>query len=65
MLYKHNVAQITIRVGDAMIAIKKSINVLGVVFDSKFRSDIHISKVCDKANISLDALKLIKKILYQ
>jgi hypothetical protein len=64
LLYKHDVAPIKIRVGDATIATKSSINVLGVVCDSKLRWDLHISKVCDKANTSINVLKLIK-ILYQ
>jgi hypothetical protein len=43
LLYKHDVVPITIRVGDSTIATKNSINVLGVVFDSKLRWDLHIS----------------------
>jgi hypothetical protein len=64
-VYKPDVAPTTIRVGNAMIATKKLINMLGVVFDSELRWDLHISKGCDKANKSLIVLKLIKKMLYQ
>ncbi len=59
LLYKHDVAPITLRVGDATFATKKSINVLGVVFDSKLKWYLHVSKVCDIANKSLNAQKFI------
>jgi hypothetical protein len=60
LLYKPDVALITIRAGDAMIAPKKSNNVLGVVFDSKSRWDLHMSEVCDKANKSLNVMLTVK-----
>jgi hypothetical protein len=58
LLYKHDLVPITIRVGDAMIATKKLINVSE---SSVQQWDIHILKVCDEANKSSNALKLIKK----
>jgi hypothetical protein len=61
LFYKHNVIPIILNVGDAFIFTKMSINVLGVVFDSKLKWDVHISKVCNIANRSLNALKLIRK----
>jgi hypothetical protein len=58
---KHNIDPITIRVNGNDIVTKNSINVLGVLFDSKLNWSSHIANVINKANKALNALKLILK----
>ena len=43
---------------------KKSMNVLGVTFDSKLNWSIHVANSISKANKALFALRLIKKTFY-
>ena len=44
-----------------MINTKKSINVLGVIFDTKLQWSEHVTKALQKANRSLNAIKMIRK----
>ena len=61
LFYKRDVAQISIRVGDERITSKNSIDVLGVVFDSKLKWENQALSAIKKANRSLNAIKLIRK----
>ena len=58
---KHNIDPLTIRVNGFDIVTKNSINVLGVLFESKLNWSAHIVKVINKANKALNAIKLIRK----
>ena len=58
---KHNIDPITVRVNGFDIVTKNSINVLGVLFDSKLNWSAHIVNVINKANKALNAIKLIRK----
>ena len=48
-----------------VITSKKTINVLGVVFDSKLNWDAHVASAIRKAKKSLFALRLLKKFFNQ
>ena len=52
---------VTIMLQDSEILSKKSMNVLGVTFDSKLNWSIHVANSISKANKALFALRLIKK----
>jgi hypothetical protein len=55
------VAPIVIRLGFSEIASKASMNVPGVIFDSKLSWSEQVSSAVMKANKSLNAIKLIRK----
>ena len=52
---------ISIMLEGARIMSKKSMNVLGVVFDSKLNCSTHVAQTIVKANKALIALRLIKR----
>ena len=52
---------VEIRVCNSIVKSKKSINVLGVTFDSKLNWSHHISNCINKAKKALFALRLLKK----
>ena len=56
-----DVAPVVIRLGHAVITSKASMNVLGVLFDSKLNWSDQVSSAIMKANKSLNAIKLIRK----
>ena len=57
--------RITINLFNSEIRSKNAMNVLGVTFDSKLQWSAQVSNIILKANRSLFAIKLIKKILYK
>jgi hypothetical protein len=59
--YKHETAPIQLKVGNTKILSKKSINVLGVIFDSKLRWANHVIIASKKANRSLNAIRFMHK----
>ena len=61
LFYKNDCAQVNLKIGDCTILTKKSINVLGVIFDSKLQWSEHVAKAVQKSNRSLNALKIIRK----
>ena len=61
LFYKQDIAPIQLKVGNARIQSKKSINVLGVIFDSKLKWENHVLSAIKKANRSLNAIRLIRK----
>ncbi len=61
LFYKQDCAAVAIKVGEDMINTKKSINVLGVIFDTKLQWSEHVTKALQKANRSLNAIKMIRK----
>ena len=52
---------VTITLGNTVIKSSDTINILGVTFDNKLQWSIHIRKAIDKANKSLNAIKIIRK----
>ena len=59
--YKNDTSPVTVKIGEASIISKKSINILGVIFDSNLKWSEHINSAIYKANKSLNAIKLIMK----
>jgi hypothetical protein len=57
LFYKHDTAPIQLQVGNTKILSKKSINVLGFIFDSKLRWENHLNSAIKKANRSPNAIK--------
>ena len=61
LFYKRDCDPVRIKVCDATIATKKTINVLGVIFDSRLKWNEQVAKAIEKSNRSLNALKLLRK----
>ena len=61
VFHKSNVAPIRIRIGNEFIYSKDSINVLGVLFDTKLSWSLHVRTAVIKAARALNAMKLIRK----
>ncbi len=61
LFYRQDTAQVSIHVGETVIKSKSEINVLGVLFDSKLQWTNHISKVIQKSDPALNAIKLTRK----
>jgi hypothetical protein len=57
------VAPIVIMLGNAVKASKKSINVLGVIFDIKLNWSEQLVNTVMKANKSLEAIQLLRKFI--
>jgi hypothetical protein len=53
--------QISVKLFNTTIKSKSSINVLGVIFDSKLQWSTHVCKAIQKSNRSFCAIRLIKK----
>ena len=52
---------VSVRINDQTVYSKKSMNVLGVVFDCKLSWSEHVAHAIKKSNKSLCALRLLKK----
>ena len=61
LFYKNDCEQVNLRIGENTISTKKSLNVLGVIFDSKLQWSDHVANTILKASRSLNALKMIRK----
>ena len=61
LFHTNDPPQITISLQGAQVISKKSMNVLGVTFDSKLNWSIQVANSISKANKALFALRLIKK----
>ena len=61
LFYKRDVAPISIVLSGQVISSNKTINVLGVIFDSKLQWSDHIALTIKKSFNALNAIKLIKK----
>ena len=61
LFYRKDTPPIEINIGNVIIKSMTSMNVLGVEFDSKLNWSKHISKVINKANKALHAIKMIKR----
>ena len=63
LFHRNDQLPIEITINGTKIRSKKSMNVLGVIFDSKLNWGEHISNVIKKSKRSLQAIKIIKKYL--
>ena len=63
LFHRNDTQLITLTLQDAVIQSKKSMNVLGVTFDSKLNWSIQTANAINKANKSLFAIKAISKFL--
>ena len=61
LFHTNDQPQIRIKLQDSIVLSKKSMNVLGVIFDSKLTWSIHIANAIGKAKKALFALRLIKR----
>ena len=57
----HDKPLIQIKIQNVTVTFKKSMNVLGVIFDSKLTWNAHIASAIAKAKKALFALRLLKK----
>ena len=63
LFYKNDIAPITITINTKQITSLPSMNVLGVIFDSKLNWQIHIETATKKAHKALQAIKLIRPFM--
>jgi hypothetical protein len=63
LFFRKDCMPVRIKVGFDSIATKKTLNVLGVIFDSKLQWTEQVAKAILKSNRSLNALKIICKNL--
>ncbi len=61
LFYKRDCALVNLNAGDSTILTKKSVYVLGVIFETKLQWSEHVAKAILKSNRSLNALKIIRK----
>ena len=61
LFHTNDQPQIRIKVQDSVVLSSKSMNVLGVIFDSKLTWSIHVANAICKAKKALFALRLIKR----
>ena len=57
LFFKCDCAPVDLWVGDVKMKTKSTMNVLGVIFDTKLQWSSHVTKTRQKANGSLNALK--------
>ena len=63
LFYKSDHPLIEIRINDILIKSKKTINVLGVLFDSKLQWCEQVSQAINKSKRAMHGIKLIRKYL--
>ena len=61
LFHRHDKPIIQLRIQDVFVKSRKSINVLGVIFDSKLTWNVHIASAIVKAKKALCALRLLRK----
>jgi hypothetical protein len=61
LFHRNDVAPITIRINNCNVKSKKVINVLGILFYSKFTWALQVELSICKANRALNAIKIIRK----
>ena len=61
LFHRQDCPEIHIKVGEALVKSKKSINVLGIVFDSKLQWSPQVANTIKKSKSALHAICLIKK----
>jgi hypothetical protein len=61
VFFRKDCATVILKIGKDNIRQKKTLNVLGVIFDLKLQWNEHVAKAITKSNYSLNGLKLIRK----
>jgi hypothetical protein len=61
LFYNQDTAPVSVRVQGIPVVTKKSMNVLGVIFDSKLCWSEQVTSAVNSANCSLNAIKIIRK----
>ncbi len=61
LFYKNDLAPVSISVSGIDITSKSTINVLGVLFDSRMLWSHHVDRIILKANKALNAIKILRK----
>jgi hypothetical protein len=61
LFYKNDVAPVSVRIKIDPVVTKKSMDVLGVIFDSRLSWADHVTSAVNRANRSLNAIKIIRK----
>ena len=61
VFHRNDCTPIVLEINGRFIISKKTINVLGVIFDTKLQWTEHVGKCCSKALKALNAIKLIKR----
>jgi hypothetical protein len=61
LFYKRDCDPVRKKVSDTTITSKKTINVLGVIFDVRLKWNEQVAKAIEKSKRSLNALKLLRK----
>ena len=61
MFHRRNLVQISFELDGTVITSKKTMNVLGVVFDSKMNWEDHVKKAISESISNLYAIRLIRK----
>ena len=65
LFHKGDTAPIKITINGNEVTSKKSINILGVIFDSKLQWSDHIAHTIKNSMSALNAIRLIKKFFTQ
>ena len=65
LFHRNDQPLIRIKIQDTLVTSKKSMNVLGVIFDSKLNWSTHIANCISKSRKKLNALRLLKKFFTQ
>jgi hypothetical protein len=61
LFYRHDTAPVNVRVENTLVETKKSMNVLGLIFDSKLCWSEQVASAVNRSNRSLNAIKIIRK----
>ena len=61
VFHRINLVQVSLILDGTMITSKRTINVLGILFDSTMKWNEHVNKAISESNSSLYAIKLIRK----
>jgi hypothetical protein len=60
LFYKQDAVPVRVRIQNIPVETKKSMNVLGVIFDSRLCWSDHVTSAVNSANGSLNAIKIIR-----
>ena len=65
VFHRRNLVQVTIELDGTEIKSTRTMNVLGILFDSTMKWNDHVNKAINESNSSLYAIKLIRKYFSQ
>ena len=61
VFHRRNIVQIEMELDGTMVMSKRTMNVLGITFDSNLKWKDHVEKAIKESNSSLYAIKMIRK----